>query len=441
MGLDAIDHNFSGPLSSPRELANDLRLALSQKRQNQKHPKMSTVLAHAGTSCPHDDSNCNNTPSPPLPLANNYQHNDPTGRIYARSENPTRRALEKELGCIEQMGRVGSSACNGKRSIAFASGISAVSALLLAHPKSHILLSASGKNWLTALLKSQGGITWETVDTTSVDAVREVMRGYFCQERKSSLILWLETPSNPCMEITDIQALSVLARTMEENITIVVDSTSAPPPITQPLILGADISLHLGSNYLSGYSDAVLGLLTISPFNLHGQRLHTKLLDIRCMHGSAGHPFDCWLTLLGMRTLHLRLERQSNSALLLANFLLGKKGQIVKVVHYPGLTSHPHHAIVQNQMSCGGGMLSFEVSDEFVALAVTGAVRLFKHGTTLGGTESTMEHLRSAEPEGGKASPEGLLRLSVGLENVQDLIEDMNISLELAHTLRCQRKD
>ena len=205
------------------------------------------------------------------------------------------------------------------------------------------------------------------------------------------------------------------------------------------LQLGADAVIHSGTKYLAGHSDVLLGSVTTSPYTSHGQILAPKIRSIQTSLGATASPMDCWLTLRGLRTLHIRLERQCQNAMILAEFLSSHPSTILTSVHYPGLKDHPQHEIASQQMKPGmyGGMLSFEVSSEELAMAVAGAVSTIKRATSLGGTETLIEHRASIEPEDGRVSPPGLLRVSVGLENIDDLKNDLNIALEIAEGVIC----
>ena len=205
------------------------------------------------------------------------------------------------------------------------------------------------------------------------------------------------------------------------------------------LHLGADAVIHSGTKYLAGHSDVLIGSVTTSPYTSNGRALASKIRSIQTSLGATASPMDCWLTLRGLRTLHIRLERQCRTAITLAEFLSSHPSPILKSVHYPGLKDHPQHEIASHQMKSGmyGGMLSFELSTHELAMAVAGAVSTIKRATSLGGTETLIEHGASIEPEDGRVSPPGLLRMSVGLEDVEDLKNDLNIALEIAEGVIC----
>jgi len=196
--------------------------------------------------------------------------------------------------------------------------------------------------------------------------------------------------------------------------------------------LGADAVLHSATKYFGGHSDVTLGLVTTSPITPHGQELGKKLQQIQTVLGGIASPFDSWLCLRGLRTMSVRLQRQCQSAMELATFL--ENHPLVVTAHYPGLTSHPQHDVATKQMRNGmyGGMLSFEVGDERMAMAVAGAVSLIKRATSLGGTETLIEHRASIEPVGRVTSPLALLRVSIGLEDANDLKNDLAVALDVA---------
>lgn len=196
--------------------------------------------------------------------------------------------------------------------------------------------------------------------------------------------------------------------------------------------LGADVVMHSGTKYLGGHSDVLLGVVTVSPFTCQGKALKSSIRAIQTTLGATASPFDCWLTLRGLRTLHLRIERQSKTAMQLASYLASH--ELVQKVHYPGLVTHPQYDVASRQMQGGryGGMLSFEMESEAMAMAVAGAVSTIQRGTSLGGTETLIEHRASIEPEDGRVSPKGLLRVSVGLEDFQDLKEDLRQAIDIA---------
>ncbi|KAL7527039.1 hypothetical protein ACHAXR_001768 [Thalassiosira sp. AJA248-18] len=415
---------------------------------------MSTKLSHAGLSINNGDesSRCYNEPlSPPIDLATTYErppsgdYGD-NGLIYSRSCNPTRKLLEEAVGQLEMMSvdaDPASSEDTTAPTYAFSSGMAAVASLLLAckSPVKLLIPQDVYHGVPTQLHTSLNdhGVDHESVDMTNSNQIRQkIMENIDCN---GTLVIWLETPSNPLCQVTDITEICSVVqdlRTQNKNgrILTVVDSTWAPPCITQPLKLGADAVLHSGTKYLGGHSDVLLGTVSCSPVTKDGRWLAERLKAVQTSVGAVASPLECWLTLRGLRTLHLRVERQCQTAMKLAE-ILNEHKDVVKC-HYPGLESHPQHDVARQQMigqgygNMYGGMLSFEVGSESMAVAIAGAVRIIRRATSLGGTETLIEHRASIEPPERRTSPPGLLRLSVGLEDVKDLQKDLEIALEVA---------
>jgi cystathionine gamma-synthase len=235
-------------------------------------------------------------------------------------------------------------------------------------------------------------------------------------------LVWAESPSNPLMKVVDLAALAELAHGASAQ--LLVDGTFATPALQQPLALGADVVLHSTTKYLGGHSDVQGGALVLK----RGGEALARLLELRTLLGAVASPFNSWLVLRGLRTLAVRVERQSANALALAEAV--RAHARISAVHYPGLASHPGHAIARRQMRAFGGMLSLEVrGGRAAALGVASRVKLFLNATSLGGTESLIEHRASSE---GKESTtrDDLLRISVGLEHPQDLVDDLLQALE-----------
>ena len=290
------------------------------------------------------------------------------------------------------------------------------------------------------------------MDMTNCNEIRQTIKENIISsnENEGTLVVWIETPSNPLCQVTDIQAVCNVVQEMrrsrnnesENRILCVVDSTWAPPVITKPLNMGADAVLHSGTKFLGGHSDVLLGIVSCSPITHNGQWLGERLKKVQTSVGAVASPLECWLTLRGLRTLHLRVERQCQTAMELAKYL--NAHQHVVQCHYPGLESHPQYAIAKQQMigknsNMFGGMLSFEVQSEEYAMAVAGAVSIIKRATSLGGTETLIEHRKSIEPPESTCPP-GLLRLSCGLEDVKDLIHDLETALDVASQI-CGKDD
>ena len=398
---------------------------------------METLLSHAGV-----EGHKHNAPmSPPLFLATTYSR-PPDGIyrendwIYSRDDSPTKAMLERTVANLE---------CHGDERefddvscCAFASGMAGVNAIFMAHGSSTTVLFPTDTyhgipTLLTDILATMG-ITSLRVDVRCVETVVQAAQSV----TTDNVVVWMETPSNPQCHVIDIAAVcgTLQNAELQAKLTTVVDSTMCPPCLTQPLRLGADLVFHSATKYMAGHSDALLGVVTASPWTQRGQELSTKLRDLQIKAGAVASPFDSWLTLRGLRTLHVRVERACQNALEVAQFLsshLDPAAAPVKRVHYPGLESHPQHEIAKKQMKGGyGGVLSFEMESEIEAMAVAGALRLVQRATSLGGTETLIEHRASIEPPGRVVSPPGLLRVSVGIENSRDLIDDFRSALAIA---------
>jgi cystathionine gamma-synthase len=372
------------------------------------HP--STRLAQAG--CSPDPATGALTPA--LHLAATFERDAsgeyPRGYVYARWGNPTRRLLEEAIAGLE--GAAADAA-------AFASGMAAANAILQClRPGDHILLADDVYHGVRHLLRDvfvPWGLEVTEVDQTDLDAVRAAIR-------PTTRLVWAETPSNPLLKITDIAALAAVAH--DAGALLLVDGTWTTPLLQRPLDLGADLVLHSATKYLGGHSDALLGLVVAS-----GELpLFERIRAVQKNAGAVAEPFACWLVLRGMRSLGARMPMHCASAARLAARLAAHPR--VTAVHYPGLADHPQHALAARQMDGFGGMLSFQVAGgEAAALAVAARVRLFTRATSLGGTESLIEHRASIESQPSPTPPD-LLRVSVGLEHVDDLAADLEQALE-----------
>jgi cystathionine gamma-synthase len=335
----------------------------------------------------------------------------PDGRAYTRADNPTYEHAERLLTALE-----GGAAC-----MLFASGSTAAAAVFQSLlPGDHVVVSRilywGVRRWL-----AEFGMAWgldvEFVDTSDVDAVGSAIRP------GRTRLLWLETPANPTWDIVDLAAVSAIAHAAD--VRVVVDNTVATPVLTRPIELGADLVVHSATKYLNGHSDVLAGAIVTARRDPFWER-------IRAWRRTAGvvlGPFEAWLLLRGMRTLFVRVRHASETALKLACHFDGHPA--LAAVLYPGLPSHPGHDVAARQMHGGfGGMLSIRLAGgEPAAMAVLGAVKVFKRATSLGGVESLIEHRRSTE---GASSPipADLLRLSIGLELPVDLIADLEGALE-----------
>ena len=325
------------------------------------------------------------------------------GRIYARNANPNRDALEQCLAALE----------GGASAACFSSGSAATAAVFQAlEPGAHVVAPLDAYYGTLRLLRELFG-PWK-LETTCVDmtdpaAVQAAMR-------PETRIVWVETPSNPLLRIVDIARMAEIAHAGGAR--CVVDNTWATPVLQRPLDLGADVVMHSTTKYLGGHSDVLGGALVGRTDDDFFRRVRT----IQTGAGAVPSPFECWLTMRGISTLPWRMRGHCANAAALARFLA--RHAAVDVVHYPGLAEHPGHDVARRQMSDFGGMLSFQVrGGREDAMRMTNRLHVATRATSLGGTETLIEHRASVEGPDTR-TPESLLRVSVGLENADDLIED-----------------
>lgn len=349
--------------------------------------------------------------SPPIHLATTFKHGPAGERIagyeYQREGNPTQDRLEAMLSVLE----------GGHAALATGSGMAAMSLLLDSLPAgSRIVIPDDCYTGLRVLAQEflpQRGVTATVVDMADLAAVKSAAAG--------AALVWAETPSNPQLKIADISAIAAIAR--DAGALLACDNTFATPALQRPIALGADVVMHSTTKYFGGHSDCMGGALVFAKrdafFDTVAHRRHVT--------GGILSPFNAWLILRGARSLHARMAWHCRNAGVIAAFLANHPA--VEAVHYPGLASHPGHDIAKRQMGDFGGMLSFRVKGgRDAALAVAGRLKLIINATSLGGTESLIEHRASVEgPQ--PFSPQNLLRFSVGLENVEDLIEDLTQAL------------
>jgi len=304
----------------------------------------------------------------------------------------------------------------------FGSGMAAATAVILALPPGSHVLAPQVCYWgLRDWLINEAplfGYRVDLADMSSTDAVRAAVKG-------DTKLVWIETPANPLWNITDIAAVADIAHAA--GAVLAIDSTAATPVFTRPLSLGADVVMHSATKYLNGHSDVIAGVLAAA----REDALWTRIKQVRSHHGAILGPFEAWLVLRGLRTLEVRVRTQAESAALLATRLANH--QSVSSVLYPGLPSHPGHAIAARQMTGFGGMLSIRLKDgERAAIDAAARVQLWKRATSLGGVESLIEHRASIEGANSPC-PTDLLRLSVGLEDVDDLYADLDRALRAAN--------
>jgi cystathionine gamma-synthase len=354
---------------------------------------------------------------PPVHLTTTYKQ-DGVGGLrggyeYSRSGNPTRDALHEALAALEE----------GTTALAFASGLAAEDTLLrtVCRPGDHVVLGGDaygGTFRLISRVLSTWGLEHTPADLNDLDALRAAMR-------PTTRVIWCETPSNPLLNIADIELTAAVAH--DRGAVLVVDNTFASPYLQRPLALGADVVVHSTTKYLGGHSDVVGGALVTRDPSL-GERLaynHNAM-------GAVASPFDSWLVLRSLKTLGVRMDRHSANAARVVDFLVGHAK--VASVLYPGLPSHPGHDIAAKQMSGFGGMVSFRLKDgEDAALKVCDRAQLFTLAESLGGVESLIEHpgrMTHASAAGSPLEvPGDLVRLSVGIEDVDDLLADLEQAL------------
>lgn len=351
--------------------------------------------------------------APPIHLSTTFERaadgSFPRGFVYSRTENPNRDLLESALARLE----------GGAAAAAFASGSAAAGSIFRTlRPGDHVLIPFDMYHGLVKLLQQvfiPWGLAVTPVDMTDLGAVAAAMRD-------ATKMLWVETPSNPLLNISDVAALADLAHA--NGASLVCDNTWTPPNLQPVLELGADILMHSSTKYLSGHSDVLGGAVVARRADGAFERIR----QVQQLEGAVPSPFDCWLTLRGLATLPVRMRAHCDHAERVAGFL--QTHAKVERVFYPGLESHRGHEIAARQMRRFGGMLSFTVKGgEAAAMQVAAGVRLFTRATSLGGVESLIEHRASIEGPQSQ-TPKNLLRVSVGLEHPDDLVADLKAALE-----------
>ena len=340
------------------------------------------------------------------------------GFDYTRSSNPTRQVLEENLAAIE----------SANHAISFASGMAAVDACLkLLASGDHVVCGDDVYGGVTRHfdnILSFYGLQFTYVDTTDPEAVRSAMT-------PKTRMLWIETPTNPLLKVTDMEAMVAVAR--EHGILLGVDSTFATPVFLRPLEFGADIVMHSTTKYLSGHNQIIGGVLATNS-----REIYDKMKFIQKTIGAVSSPFDCWLNLSGLKTLHLRMQRHEESAMQVATFL--ESHTKIKRVLYPGLPSHPQHAVAKAQMSGFSGMITFELTGGTEAgKQLMNHVKLCGLAESLGSVETMITHPASMthadvppEDRRRRGLTDGLVRLSVGVEDVEDIILDLEQALAAA---------
>lgn len=373
---------------------------------------LETVAVHAGTE-PDPSTGAVMTP---IFQTSTYAQEDVgrhKGYEYSRSDNPTRSALQQAVATME----------GGRHGLAFASGMAAIDTLLrLVKPGEHVLCGNDvygGTFRLFSRVLAPYDIEFSYVDTTSVEKVQQALR-------PQTRMVWLETPTNPLLRLSDIAALAEIAH--GAGAWLAVDNTFASPVLQRPLEMGADFVVHSTTKYIAGHSDVVGGAMV-----LNDDQAYEQLKFLQNAVGAVPGPVDCFLTLRGIKTLALRMERHCRNALLVAQFLSDHPA--VDQVYFPGLDTHPQHALANSQMQGPGGMVSFTLhGGEAAARAVARRTRLFILAESLGGVESLIEvpapMTHASVADSPLAVDPGLIRLSVGIEHAGDLIDDLAQAIE-----------
>jgi cystathionine gamma-lyase len=373
--------------------------------------RFSTKAIHVGS-----EPDATGAVNPPVYFTSTYSQKEQTANAYARGDNPTRRALERNLAALE----------GAKHGLAFSSGMGAVTTLLTLLKKgAHVVLSDDtygGVYRIFTQIWSNYGIETTFVDATDAANVEKAMR-------KNTRMVWMESPTNPLLKIVDLKATAKIAK--DHGCLSVMDNTFASPYLQQPLALGYDVVLHSTTKYLGGHADVLGGAILTSD-----DALHEQLKFAQNALGAVPSPFDCFLVLRGTKTLAVRMERHCDNAEALAAWLSEHKA--VERVLYPGLADHPNHKIAAKQMKRFGGMLSFVLRNPAKAMAALKNLEVITLAESLGGVESLIEHPASMthsrsipkEERDRRGITEGLIRFSVGIEDVEDLQEDLGRALK-----------
>ena len=351
---------------------------------------------------------------PPIYQTSTYSQKSPgehSGYEYSRTQNPTRHALERSIASLE----------NAKYGLAFSSGLSAIDAIMKLFSPGDEIISTNdlygGSYRLFEKVFKKFGLKFVFTDLRNLNEIENLISS------KTKLI-WVETPTNPMINIVDIEGLSKICKT--NNLLLAVDNTFSTPFLQKPIDLGADIVMHSATKFLAGHSDVILGLLALS-----NDELAEKLFFMQNSSGAICGPMDSFLTLRGIKTLHVRMQRHCENARVIANYL--KKHDKVDNVYWPGFENHPNHNIAKSQMNDFGGMISFTVNGNFdLVKRITSNFKVFTLAESLGGVESlvnhpaTMTHASIPKEERDKIGiTDNLIRLSVGIEDISDLIDDI----------------
>lgn len=372
------------------------------------------------TVCIHgaeDETHCTGSVSVPIYQTATFGHpgvGESTGYDYSRLQNPTREQLEKLVAKLE----------SGIDAMAFSTGMAAITAMMeLFEIGDHIIASHDlygGSHRLFDHISKKNGLTFDFVDTSDITKIENRITA-------NTKAVFIETPTNPMMHVTDIRAVSEIAK--KHNILLIVDNTFLTPYFQRPLELGADIVMHSGTKYLSGHNDTLSGFLVTN-----NEDLSEKLRFIYKTTGACLAPLDSWLMIRGIKTLAIRMEKQQENAITIVHWLL--EHPKVKTVHYVGLKTHPGYEICKGQANGFGAMISFEVDSEQTAINILEGVKVILYAESLGGVETLITYpmmqthadIAQAERE-AKGIDERLLRLSVGIEDVDDIINDLKEAL------------
>lgn len=398
---------------------------------------LQTKLAQAGckkensASSNNDDTNL----TPPIHFSTTFEREKDlsyTSHIYSRTSNPTRNLLEETIADLE----------NGTECASFSSGSAATSSLLTAiGPKSHVIIGDDVYHGTRSLLENvfnQWGLLHTEIDLTNVNNVKneiEVIKHN--SDNQKNVVIISEIPTNPSLNVPDIIEISNVTKKYDNCIHI-CDSTWMSPAICNPLDLGADMVLHSTTKYMGGHSDLLGGCIVYNNNDVnkddedvkYSQKVFNQIRIVQQQSGTVPSPFDCWLLLRGLRSLDARMRLHCENAIKIAEYL--KQHESIKKINYPGLQEHPQHSIMKKMIRQNdrfGGMLSVQLhGGKEKAIEVASKLNIFKRATSLGGTESLVEHRKSIEPD-NSPTPDDLLRLSIGLESIDDLINDLEFAL------------
>jgi cystathionine gamma-synthase len=380
--------------------------------------KLETLSIHAGAL--HDDTFGAVTPS--IILSTTFERNTegdfPEGRdIYTRASNPNRRALEQKLAALE----------NGVEAMAFASGQAATLSVFHAilQPNAHVIIPDDiyyGTRVVLEKLYAQWNVSYSAIDMSNLPDGRQGTEGVEKAIQENTKLIWIESPSNPSLKVTDIQGVTDIAK--RHGIITACDNTWATPYFTKPFSHGVDLIMHSNTKYFGGHSDILGGCIIVNETN----ELSQKIRDFQTLGGGVPSAFDCWLLYRSLATFPIRMQVHGANAQKLAEYLV--QHPKVERVMYPGLITNEYHEVSKKQMQNGfGGMMSILVKgDEKTALQFASNLKLVKHATSLGGVETLVDHRRSAEGIHSN-SPENLVRISVGIEHIDDLIQDFEQAL------------